>query len=709
MKTGELWRVKIDEQTLATASGAAQRAGIALAPWLKRTILLQAARQELVLEPEARPSELNAPAFRKHPEPTFRPDGSPETQGPRIGRSPADMSLGSSEVFLNIDETARRAVEGHAWRAADYAPDAWVETSKVLPLLEALSKEVRALREDPTDRLLPPRLQEWLVNLRSEIGKEIDQRVSFFLANPSPIIQGDLLKGFGALSAGLESIREMVSLVSEPPYVARLEARVGQVIAAVDEIQANGAAVEEVVSTAVGASLSDLHRAIKAISDQLSNLPPYRTNEDVPGLPALIDGSPNSPLIAQLDIRTNQVVAAINGRGGVKEAFTAELQGLRGDIVHLMELSRAYQRDHAERDQPMEQWTALAATLSDLRGIMVRDIVPSLSASSDRLDRIASSIIEGFHLQSVAHDAATVAAAVAMTELRDGLPIVELSAAEQPPSQLALEIAHLHDTIKSLQEAMNSRIEVQLKGTAEVGAGVHELKLSLDSMSSLLETSNRAKTACSASTDLITEIRALREDIVARHQNSADQLDNFIREIGQRLEVVSTTGPMKLNKIEHQIQKLTSDCARATVDGNAVRLFHGNLKKLERDLAGIRLESIEAARAAAREEVKKDEDLGMSGIDTLHFDLDRIGRLHEEPTDRPSSPDQPDTIARQPPEPKSVVAPMVEKPSQGNLGVLARLSEVYQCAVQVKNHDQIGSNSTTTRTLTPNTPPPKRQ
>lgn len=574
MKSGKSWGIRdVDDRTRELAEAAARRAGMTLEAWLRQAVAGQAA------------DEGAFPRAGTAPDPDEADDGGIAASLARLG---AEVRAMTAEIrtrpgavpdfdaaamverltreMKDIDETARSTVEGQGRPEAPPQGSAGLEAA-----IRSLEAQIAALarRQGAEPR-------------RDPSYNDVRDRMEALLARaPEPALRPAGQSRSAA--ADLEdTIRELEARLARsgrtaPPQLQPDEdARVRRIKARLAEI---------------GDRLADL-----------APLPPPRKPREPDPLAAAIADIARRQTALSAGAATPPPAAPVRDGGS-----PAAIAALRTEVVVLSD------RIAALIDRSREDRTGFEGL-------------------SGRIDRLAA-----------AGQASAAAMAGALADIGAALDGLAASrAAQADPAAvagLAAGIAELRDKVEGLERAGRAdseslrRLETRVEDIARVdpAALIRNVEARIDGLAARLDAVIRAPAEPGGLDAIRAEIGAVRAELAARDTQGLDRLEARIGELAE--QVSAATRPEsdsdQLAALEARVEALAADLGRATPRAAALEQVEENLVRLQASLVEGRAESIEAARAAARNAVR---ELGAAGADqdlvaTLRNDLDEIRKL----------------------------------------------------------------------------------
>jgi localization factor PodJL len=251
---------------------------------------------------------------------------------------------------------------------------------------------------------------------------------------------------------------------------------------------------------------------------------------------------------------------------------------------------------------------------------------------SGRIDRLAA-----------AEQASAAAVVGALSDIRtalDGLASQRAAAVDPGAvASIAAGLAELRGKIEGLEKAGRAdseslrRLETRIEDIAEVdpAALIRNVEARIDGLAARIDAVIRAPVGTAALDEIRGEIGAVRAELAARDTKGLDALESRIRELAEQVAAAARpeSDSDQLGALEARVEALAVDLVRSTPRAAALEQVEDNLLRLQASLVEGRKESIEAARAAARNAVR---ELGAAGADsdlvaTLRNDLDEIRKL----------------------------------------------------------------------------------
>ncbi|HET7714292.1 MAG TPA: peptidoglycan-binding protein, partial [Bauldia sp.] len=241
-----------------------------------------------------------------------------------------------------------------------------------------------------------------------------------------------------------------------------------------------------------------------------------------------------------------------------------------------------------------------------------------------------------------AEKASAAAVASALDEFRaavDRLAAARTNIDPAAVATLATGLAELRLRVDGLEKAGRSdteilrRLENRVEDIARRDSSgvVRGLEERIEALATRLEAALRAPQAMAAIDAVRGEVAAIRAELAVRAPQDTQALERQIGELADRVAAASRddADSRQLAAIEARVEELAAELARTTPRAAALEQVEENLVRLQVSLVEGRRESIEAARAAARNAVREfaasggDRDL----VESLRRDLEEIRRL----------------------------------------------------------------------------------
>ena len=260
-----------------------------------------------------------------------------------------------------------------------------------------------------------------------------------------------------------------------------------------------------------------------------------------------------------------------------------------------------------------------------------RDERAGVAGLSSRLDRMA---------EAERASAATVAAALSdIGKALDGLAARRSGADNAQVAALASGLAELRGKVDGLERSGRegseslSRVEARLEDIvrADPAPLIRNLEARIDGLVARIDAAVNDPAGTTALDALRAEIGSVRSELADRDAAGMETLESRIRGLAEEVTASARNddGADQLAALEARVGALADELARATPRARALEDVEENLVRLQASLVEGRRETIEAARAAARNAVR---ELGAAGADrelvaALRDDLDAIRRL----------------------------------------------------------------------------------
>lgn len=571
MKSGKSWGISdVDDRTREIAEAAARRAGMTLENWLRQAVAEQAIGAGI----------------------------------PRAGAAAADFDdedaggIAASLARLGAEVRAMTdEVRTGAGRAPDFDAAAMVErlAREMQDADETARTTVEGVGRTEADPRSGASLEEAIRSLEAQIAAlarrgraearrdpsydDVRDRMEALLARaPEPAAGGASRSAAADLDRTIRELEARLARVApaDPPPLRDEDARIQRIKARLAEI-----------------------------SDHLAGLPP-RPPQRKPREP--------DPLAAAIaDIARRQ--SALSAGAAVppppvppRDAGSpAAIAALRTEVVVLSDrIAALIDRSREGRD--------------------------GLEGLSGRIDRLAA-----------AGQASAAAVAGALADIRtalDGLA-AQRSAAVDPSAVagLAAGLAELRSKVEGLEKAGRAdtetlrRLETRIEDVARVdpAALIHNMETRIDGLAARIDAVIRSPVESGVLDGIRAEIGAVRAELAARDANGLDRIEARIGELAEQVAAASRpdSDADQLAALEARVEALAVDLGRATPRAAALEQVEENLARLQASLVEGRRESIEAARAAARNAVRELGAVGADGdlVATLRRDLDEIRRL----------------------------------------------------------------------------------
>ena len=329
-----------------------------------------------------------------------------------------------------------------------------------------------------------------------------------------------------------------------------------------------------------------------------------------------------------------------------------ELAGLRADLDGAAREATVLDRfDDLLRKVPDRgRLDALGGEIADLRRRLENDDSPKAVARLEmRVNELARSIDTTFNARQAAAEASAVGTAAALADIRGA--IEDIAAGRGPAvdaggiAELAAGIAGIRRAIEEKEpvagggsEAAIGRIEerldqiaAQIDGVIDRAAPADFVSGIHDRLEALADRMDRVGVAASqpaALDEIRSEIAAIRGEIGVREPPRLDYLEGQIRDLADRLKTAMRPDADlgQLADLEARVSGLAAELERATPRTAALERVEEDLTHLQSILSDSRRESVEAARAAAREAVRdlagRDGDAEL--VRALRQDLDQV-------------------------------------------------------------------------------------
>ncbi len=356
---------------------------------------------------------------------------------------------------------------------------------------------------------------------------------------------------------------------------------------------------------ALGVSVDHVAREATILDrfDDLIRRLPDRTRldalgEEISDLRRALERDDSPRAVSRLEMRVNELArnieTSLNARQSASEVaaagMAASLADIRGALEDLV-VSHGAGPDTAAI-------AGLAANLAEVRGA-VEGLAPGHGTSED------SAVIAGL--------------AAGLAEIREMLDVRENAGREQEDAAIGRLESRLDDIAERLDGVLAHA------PAAELIDGLYER---LEALAVSVETLNMRAVDPAALDAIAAEIAAIRGEIADREPPRLDYLESQIHDLAARLDAAaeSDVDSEQLAELEERIAGLAADLDRVTPRTAVLQRVEENLIRLQTSLAEGRRESIEAARAAARDAVRelaeKDVDHGL--LQALRRDLDQV-------------------------------------------------------------------------------------
>ncbi|MCB1502727.1 MAG: SEL1-like repeat protein [Bauldia sp.] len=567
MKTGKSWGIRdIDARTREIAEAAARRAGITPEAWLADAIARVAGERR---EPADDDGGIAAALAALGEQVRSMTD-----DVRAAGDTPAEPDLDAmierlARELQDVDETARTTVEGLGRHAAPQRAGGDLED-----VLRSLEAQVAAVARRGRDKPVaePP---------RSSVGyDDIRDRMAALLAHvPEP-----------PRRHAPPPSRDM----DFDQVIRDLEARVSRLDRAPPP---RGAPPSTPLSRDEDARVRRIRARLAEIGDRLAEAaspePPPRRPPPEP-----------DPLAAAIaDIARRQSTLSDRHIAVAADASPAAIGALRAEVV----------------------------VLSDRIGALVEQSRDERAGIAGRIDRIA---------ETGRASAATVAAALgdigkaldALAARRSGADTAQVAALASGLAELRGKVDGLERHGRESGESLR-RVEARLEDIARADPTplIRNLEARIDGLVARIDAAVNDPAGATALDALRAEIGSVRSEIAVRDAASMETLESRIRGLAEEVtaSVRSEGDGDQLAALESRVESLAEELARTTPRARALEDVEENLVRLQASLIEGRRDSIEAARAAARNAVR---ELGATGADrelvaALRDDLDEIRRL----------------------------------------------------------------------------------
>ena len=268
---------------------------------------------------------------------------------------------------------------------------------------------------------------------------------------------------------------------------------------------------------------------------------------------------------------------------------------------------------------------ALGAEVSALRQALESDDSPrAVSRLEMRVNELARSIEIALGTRQAASEVAAAGMASTLADIRGALQDLAMRQRGGPAMDgLAVEIAELRQMLDARdgaalggEEASVQRLESRLD---EIAAGIDAalsrapgadlvdgLQQRLERLAAGIEGLNVRVADPAALDELKAEIAAVRSEITDREPPRLDYLESQIHDLAARIDAASQpdADARQLAELEARIAHLAGELDQSTPRTAALQKVEENLMRLQTSLSDGRRESIEAARAAARDAVR---------------------------------------------------------------------------------------------------------
>jgi len=295
---------------------------------------------------------------------------------------------------------------------------------------------------------------------------------------------------------------------------------------------------------------------------------------------------------------------------------------------------------------------ALGEEVSSLRRALESDDSPrAVSRLEMRVTELARSIEIALSTRQTASEVAAAGIASTLADIRGALQDLAMrqrgGAGSAAMDGLAAEIAELRQMLDTREGAGRGEKEVALQRLEsrleEIAAGidaalsrvpgadlVNGLQQRLERLAAGIEALNLRVADPAALDELKAEIAAVRSEIADRESPRLDYLESQIHDLAARIDAASQPDAdgKQLADLEARITRLAGELEQSTPRTAALQKVEENLMRLQASLSDGRRESIEAARAAARDAVREfaatDAEPGVLGA--LREDLGQVNK-----------------------------------------------------------------------------------
>jgi localization factor PodJL len=653
MKSGVPWNIRgIDEETREAARLAARRSGQSVAEWLNRTIAERAAELGIDTsdEDEAAPPPLDETGdlARALDRMTRRIRAMDETS--RSALSGLEERLDEIERHL-VDLPRLSAGTGERARSLRGVSAMVADLSRDLDDVdERARRRVEGLREQP--RSAGPGLDGVADAIRS-----LDRRIASMseqMRNPADTELDEVRRRLDTLLAKAPQLAPRAPEPAPRPSTAALDATLRSLETRIEEAKSR-LMRRQAPAPSPAPEVEDRARRIEA---RLADLNRQFVRDAAPAFAA--PRPPAPPARNDLMGAIEEISARQRALDAVEEAANRRhdrsddtLAAIRSDIAALADKIVAFGRGGAEdqgavydlarridalaADRPFER-RLIASVQEDVRLLKAAIVGDTARAGLDeRLALLIERTPDPHRLEALGEEVAAIRRAIDAADSVRATQRLEMRVAELGRSVEAA-IATAGATRQREPEGF-SRLESRLD---EIAARVDEVVTRqrpddtvvaiYDRLAVLAdridELGQRQSEPVAALDRIRADLAELRGDIARREPPRVDHLEHQIGELAAKLDYTTkvSADADALAELEAQVANLSAELAHAVPRTDTLRHVEENLTNLQKLLSESRRDSIDAARAAARETLG--EMAGASGdselLRALKADLETI-------------------------------------------------------------------------------------